>query len=275
MTTPTLNGTSRPKVRTRRPRRRAVTAPTVAANHPLANREIRTALNYAFKAKGVPVKVCSRCLVVRSVESFGVYSSSSDGRKSYCRDCQGAWHAARQATDPAYRAERAARAAAWTAENHEAKMAYQEAYKSVVRAENVAQNADRVQDPNVLKRCAGQCGQVLPETEFRLDRGQKDGLRRRCRHCADATVRARRACEEAFGDPAGQPCYLCGELISVASEAWVDHAIPQSQGGPDTADNVRWTHGSCNARRHTKPLTPDQLYRLQATATTILPGEVQ
>lgn len=36
----------------------------------------------------------------------------------------------------------------------------------------------------------------------------------------------------------------------------------RTQGGPGTADNVRWTHADCNARRQTKPLTTEQVERL-------------
>jgi hypothetical protein len=128
----------------------------------------------------------------------------------------------------------------------------------------LAKNASRVKDPTVLKRCGGQCGQLLPETEFRLNRGVKGGLRGRCGRCSDAWRRARRTCLEAYGDPAGQACYLCGHQIADKAEAWVDHVIPQSQAGPDTADNVRWTHGICNVRRQANPVTPEQLRRAQA-----------
>ncbi|WP_052479931.1 HNH endonuclease [Streptomyces sp. NBRC 110035] len=139
------------------------------------------------------------------------------------------------------------------------------------RLQYLAENANRVQDPKVLKRCAGQCGQMLPETEFRLNRGVAGGLRARCNHCSDACKRARRTCFEAFGDPVGQACYLCGHEIEALPDAWVDHVIPQSQSGPDTADNVRWTHELCNLSRGAKPLTPEQFQRFQRIVPTF-PG---
>jgi hypothetical protein len=228
--------------------------------HPLANREVRTKINHRLRDKGIPVKVCSQCLKVKAHAAFGKYKSSLDGLKSYCLACKAAMHAKRQATDPVFRAKASARTKAWNAANQERRRAWRLEYQTSKRTANRAKNADKVQDPNVMKRCAGQCGRVLPETEFRLNRGNKDGLRHQCRACCDALARARRACLEAYGDPIGQVCYLCGEAIF--SEPQVDHVIPQSRGGWDTADNVRWTHADCNSRRQTKPLTAEQVKRL-------------
>jgi len=52
-------------------------------------------------------------------------------------------------------------------------------------------------------------------------------------------------------------CYLCGELVDMSAPSQVgepgweryphlDHVVPLSKGGPDTPDNVRTTHASCN-----------------------------
>jgi hypothetical protein len=237
--------------------------------HPLSTREKRTAVNYALRARGVPAKACSLCLTIKSTAAFNKKGSASDGLEPNCRDCKAARHARRMVDDPAYREIMRASAQASYHRN------YYPRWRGVIRervrekrAVYVAANANRVRDPKVLKRCAGQCGQLLPETEFRLNRGVKDGLRDRCGRCSDACRRARRICLETYGDPVGQVCYLCGSEITARSEAWVDHVIPQSQGGPDTAENVRWTHDVCNTRRQADPLTPEQLERLDSTAPT-------
>lgn len=247
MTTHTLNGTGRP---------------LTLAVHPLANRERRTAMNRLLRARGIPAKVCSQCLTLKASSAFHRYASAADGLRSYCRTCRAAEHAERQATDPQYRDHRSAVSLAYNAENRDERRAYAKRRNTRIYAANSSKNAARVRDPSVMKRCAGRCGRTLPETEFRLDRRNADGLRIKCRNCADGSRRARRACLDTYGDAPGQACYLCGELI--VAEAHADHLVPQSRGGPDTPDNVRWTHNLCNQERGTKPLTPEQLLRARA-----------
>lgn len=46
----------------------------------------------------------------------------------------------------------------------------------------------------------------------------------------------------------GGRCWLCGKLGATT----IDHVIPRSLGGPDTLDNLRAAHGSCNSARGTK-----------------------
>ena len=231
------------------------------ALHPLGTREKRTVVNYALRDKGIPAKACSVCWVIKSTAEFNRKSSASDGLAPDCRPCCNAKHAARMANDPEYR-ERFREMG-----RKSARKLYpikRELIREQIKRRRIgykAMNASRVQDPNVFKRCAGQCGQLLPETAFRLDRGAKGGLRNRCGHCSDASRRARRACLGTYGDPVGWECYLCGDRIETKSVAWVDHLVPQSQAGPDTADNVRWTHDMCNIRRQDRPLTAVQLQR--------------
>lgn len=66
----------------------------------------------------------------------------------------------------------------------------------------------------------------------------------------------------------GTVCVLCG--LDGASTA--DHAIPRSQGGPDTLDNLDPAHRACNSARGT--MTRDEwftrrplVYRTQAPAS--------
>jgi DNA-directed RNA polymerase subunit M/transcription elongation factor TFIIS len=229
--------------------------------HPLNTREKRTPLNYALRAKGIPAKACSMCWVIKATSQFNKKSTASDGLDPHCRTCNSAMHATRKATDADYSRRHRESAMKSARKRYPGRRDVISQQGKKRRAEFVIKNASRVKDPNVLRRCGGQCGQMLPETEFRLNRGDKSGLRARCNHCSDAWKRARQACLKAYGDPGGQCCYLCGTSIAEKSEAWVDHVIPQSQGGPDTAENVRWTHGACNLARGTKPLTPEQFQR--------------
>jgi 5-methylcytosine-specific restriction endonuclease McrA len=253
--------------------RRARRDAAPSAGHPLDTREKRTAVNYALRGKGIPAKACSQCWVIKSTSEFNKKASASDGLDPHCRSCHSARHANLMKNE-AYKERHRAYALKSARKLRPLKRELISQQIKRRRAGYVAKNANRVKDPNVLRRCAGQCGQLLPETEFRLNRGTKDGLRARCGQCSDACRRARRICLQVYGDPVGHVCYLCGDLIAVRSGAWVDHVIPQSKGGPDTAENVRWTHDLCNLRRQDYPLTAQQRERLEATAPA-LSGEDQ
>lgn len=44
-------------------------------------------------------------------------------------------------------------------------------------------------------------------------------------------------------------CQICGDPIMPGEELQLDHKIPLAIGGPDTPDNVRVAHKSCNSKR--------------------------
>jgi ribosomal protein L24E len=48
-------------------------------------------------------------------------------------------------------------------------------------------------------------------------------------------------------------CHLCGDMVTLDT-ASRDHVVPVSRGGPNTADNLRLAHLSCNARRKADPI---------------------
>lgn len=49
----------------------------------------------------------------------------------------------------------------------------------------------------------------------------------------------------------GDVCHLCGRPGATTA----DHLIPRSQGGPDSLDNLRPAHHSCNSARGAQSLT--------------------
>ncbi len=64
----------------------------------------------------------------------------------------------------------------------------------------------------------------------------------------------------------GDSCHICNIKIDLSAprlpglDGWenglhIDHLVPLSKGGPDTLDNVRPSHGSCNVRKHAKTLS--------------------
>ncbi|MCX4792557.1 HNH endonuclease [Streptomyces sp. NBC_01221] len=248
--------------------------------HPLKNRESRTAINWTLRDKSIPAKACSRCFTIKALTAYNHFASSADGLTSYCRECKAFAHANRSATDPKYVRKNREAAVSYYHANAPARREYSSGYRRRLRKANLAKNADRVQGPNALKTCAGQCGRTLPETSFRLDRGQNDGLRTKCRDCADSSRAARRACVEAYGNPIGQPCYLCMNVFASRAKVQADHLHPVSAGGPDEASNLWWAHEFCNIRRGARPLTPEEwdrarsLQRQAATTTASIVKEM-
>ncbi|MEU6979658.1 hypothetical protein [Streptomyces sp. NPDC046371] len=243
----------------------AVFAAGAGRPHPYADRAVRTALNALLRRRGVPAKMCSRCMVVRNLSAFHRFASASDGLRSFCRLCHSEVHRRKQATDASYRQTAAARARAYYAEYPAERRAYGAARKRKIRAANVARHANRVQDPDVLKLCVGRCGLLLPETSFRLDRGEPDGLRARCRECATSV--ARQLCQDTYGAPVGHTCYLCMSSITSSADAHADHLHPQALGGVDEATNLRWTHAFCNTSRGDRLLTAEEWARIDLLNT--------
>lgn len=240
--------------------------------NPLTVRESRAAINWTLHQKGIPAKACSQCFAIKALTSYAGFASAADGLRSYCRSCSAATHAANM-TKPEYAEKNRMSALAYYHNNAPARREYSVTYGRQKRQKNAARNAAKTQDPNVLKRCIGACGRTLPETHFRLDRGQNDGLRTRCRDCADSNQRARRTCIRLYGSPTGQTCYLCMTAITDRTQAHADHLHPTSAGGNEDPANLWWTHEFCNIHRGARPLTPDERNRahsLQKTAANNL-----
>lgn len=51
----------------------------------------------------------------------------------------------------------------------------------------------------------------------------------------------------------GGRCHLCG-LPVLPEDATRDHVIPRSLGGPDSGENIKLAHGSCNGARGDIPV---------------------
>jgi 5-methylcytosine-specific restriction endonuclease McrA len=50
----------------------------------------------------------------------------------------------------------------------------------------------------------------------------------------------------------GNLCGICTKPVD-PSEDSIDHIVPRGMGGPNTAQNIRLTHRTCNNRRPKKP----------------------
>lgn len=50
-------------------------------------------------------------------------------------------------------------------------------------------------------------------------------------------------------DRHGMTCWLCRVDIAHLGDLHLDHVVPRSKGGPDTAANLRPAHALCNMRR--------------------------
>ena len=49
----------------------------------------------------------------------------------------------------------------------------------------------------------------------------------------------------------GRRCHLCGRMGATTA----DHVIARNRGGPDTLENLRPAHKSCNSARGDRPLS--------------------
>lgn len=171
-----------------------------------------------FSARTSDHKRCPRCSRDLPVLDFSLTRTTTDGLSPWCREC-----------------------------STEEGKARRERYRTRWTQEDPYLNTS-------AKRC-GYCRQHRPREDFSTMPTAADGLRNRCRSCANALQAARQA--RKFGqwvehvdrsvlwERDGGVCYLCGLLADPAR--WdVEHVHPISAGGEHSYANTAVSHPSCN-----------------------------
>jgi hypothetical protein len=110
-----------------------------------------------------------------------------------------------------------------------------------------------------VKTC-NYCGLTKPESTFgvRYDKHRRTKVRARCRDC-ETNVRTKVSVTDIIR-AYGTVCHLCGEDVDMSAPRKVgavgwergfhrEHVISLSDGGENTLENCRASHGICNLRK--------------------------
>jgi hypothetical protein len=200
-----------------------------------------------IKESGITVKLCSRCKVEKPTSEF---YRQNDARRSlypYCKPC----------------------------ENEK-------------QREHRAANPKPKRPKSLTKKCT-RCKVEFPLNEFKLRSKWNEEKTKQyfyrsssCRAChrvrhGDAHKRRR---ARIMNSPRIEvidrsviigrdksTCYLCGNILTNATEITLDHVIPLASGGAHTADNLRVACRDCNFRKNKRTL--EEFLALQQRSTTM------
>jgi len=219
--------------------------------HPLATLSARARFNKAMRDKGVPAKVCSRCLAVKALSAFPKNRSKPDGRQSYCKECD-------RAACAEYRAVNAEARRAYLREYRAANADTLREYKRAYYAANRSRPLD-IGDGHLQKRCApstsGGCGRLLIRGDFPRKRSNADQRAPLCRECvarrnADRYLIKKLRLAEYWDEIGAYTCYLCQQEFTENDVIHVEHIMPRALGGSDDRENLLPAHAACNLRKH-------------------------
>jgi 5-methylcytosine-specific restriction endonuclease McrA len=181
-------------------------------------------------------KICTKCKTEKSLDSFG--ANGPLYKKPYCRPCESTISKEWMLANPA--------ASKATAEKHrkshpEAQAIRDKKYYEKNRAEVLKRKKQlRIDDP-----------------EKHAEQSRRRGHRRRARLLGNGASFYK---EAEVLELYGTVCHLCSLEIDmnaqrrVGKPGWenglhIDHLVPIANGGADSLDNVRPSHGLCNIKK--------------------------
>ncbi len=192
------------------------------------------------------MRTCSQC---GGTGPFYRDSASPDGLTSRCKSCRNAASQAWQRSNPQYREQAKARTKAWRLANPERARVNRRAWvernpmkKGMIDARYRASHSKERCRRTVAWRRAN------PEKSQAIDARSK-AKRRATLEEVENTLTGYEWLQilEVFN-------HACAYCLRDDVKLTVDHVIPISRGGPNTAENVVPACGSCNKRKLSRPL---------------------
>jgi hypothetical protein len=212
-------------------------------------------------------KTCSKCLQVLEIVFFGKRADTKDGYKTMCRSCCNINNRKWAQTDKAkqYKAE-------WLKANPEKSKGYSKSYwsknpeKLKEKRSRSAKNW-RLKYPEKANEKARNWRASNPEKVKAI--GQRHRLKNPNKPRDDARARRAKLKQVAFQkltdqqifDKWGTNCHICKLPVDLKAPrqpgvpGWekglhLDHVIRIADGGPDTLDNIKPSHGLCNLQKN-------------------------
>jgi len=218
--------------------------------HPLAALSARRRFNKLMRTKGVPAKVCGRCLAVKALSAFPMARNAPDGRGSYCTACK-------RAANAEYYAANADTLREYFREYRAVNADTLREYRQKSRAANRSRPLD-MGDGHLRKRClpvtSGGCGKELIRGDFNRDRSRHDQRAPLCRGCearrdANRKLIKRLRLAEYWDEIGAYSCYLCLRDFTENDVIHIEHVVPRALGGSDDRANLLPAHAECNWRK--------------------------
>lgn len=197
----------------------------------------------------LPAKTCTKCGERKLLTEYSKTRASKDGMKASCKLCDSI------AACNYYQANKSSIALKnkkYSEENLESIATYRRSYREDNRNRKLEQ--DRIYRENNRNKI-----QAASRDFYRRN---KDLYIQKSRA---ARARKKKSSHEYYTeqqvlDQYGTACHLCTKEVNLEAPRWVgvpgwedglhiDHVLPISKGGPDTLDNVRPAHGSCNLKK--------------------------
>lgn len=195
-------------------------------------------------------KTCPQCKQTKPHEQWPKNASKKDGLASCCKTCHAKNSADWRKNNPEeqLRRSREQYSKSRTREIARRKTRYLQNRPDELkkRKENYRQNAEKYRQAS---RDWRKNNKELFESQWRKARAQR------------ASVRTEKYTTKDVLNLYGSNCYLCNEPIDLEAPRWtakqgwerglhIDHVVRIADGGADTLENVRPTHGACNLSKH-------------------------
>ena len=195
-------------------------------------------------------KACPKCGQIKPISEWPKNKSKKDGLGSVCKTC----HAAKAKTwrqanpEEQLRRSREQFAKSRDRENERRKKRYWDNRDSEIqqRRNNYAANAERYREQSRQWR---RNNKDLVDVQWRSARARR------------AAVRTSKYTVQDVLNKWGTDCHICKRPIDLQAPRWtgaegwreslhLDHVIRIRDGGEDTLENVKPSHGECNIRKH-------------------------
>lgn len=182
-------------------------------------------------------KTCTKCgqTKPRTKKFFYANKNSADGLRPDCSDC------GRE------------RSKKYSRENAEANRARVKAWREADPAKAKSLKSQSYQKHKIKIRAKWREQYKANPSKFIANKHKRRAKEQNVVHLPYAT--------EQVLETYGSDCYLCNKPIDLQAPRWtakpgwemglhLDHVIRIADGGPDTLENVRPTHGICNLKKH-------------------------